>query len=218
MLTRSPHLASYFYRNRRYDIAMMKRDEALKSLARHYPDGIVVAVYQSAFDWLKIRPHDLNYLCTGAMGQASSHGLGLALGAPREKVVVLDGDGSLLMNLGSLVTVANMAPKNFVHFVSQNNMYEVNGKYPIPGADKIRFDQMALGAGYRHAFSFEDINEFDARIEEILHLQGPVFVCMHIEPGAFYPLDYVTIHSEQARAIFRNALQSRLQSQLTDSK
>ena len=60
----------------------MKRDEALSILARHYPDGIVVPVYQSAFDWMAIRPHPLNYLCTGAMGQAVSHALGVALGCP----------------------------------------------------------------------------------------------------------------------------------------
>ncbi len=191
---------------------MMKRDQALDSLARAYPDGIAVAVFQTAFDWMHIRPHALNYLCTGAMGQASSHGLGLALGAPNEKVVVLDGDGSLLMNLGSLVTVANMAPPNFFHFVSQNNMYEVNGKYPIPGAALIRFDQVALAAGYRHSFSFHDITRFEAEIEGILNLEGPVFVCMHVEPGAFYPHDYVALHSHETRAVFRNALQSRLQS------
>ncbi len=190
----------------------MKRDEALKTLARHYPSGIVVAVYQSAFDWLHIRPHPLNYFCTGAMGQASSHGLGLALGAPGEKVVVIDGDGSLLMNLGSLVTVANLAPENIFHFVSQNNMYEVNGKFPIPGADKIRFDQMALAAGYRHAFCFDEIDQFDSKIKEILELKGPVFVCMKVQPGQFYPLDYVTIHSQKTRSNFRNAIKTRLQS------
>ncbi len=79
---------------------VMKRDEVLRVLSRHYPDGIVVPVYQSAFDWMGIRPHPLNYLCTGAMGQGSSHALGLALACPTEPVVVLAGDGSLLMNLG----------------------------------------------------------------------------------------------------------------------
>ncbi len=190
----------------------MKRDQTLRSLARVYPDGIVVAVFQTAFDWMKIRPHPLNYLCTGAMGQAASHGLGLALGATNEKVLVLDGDGSLLMNLGSLVTVANMSPRNYFHFVSQNNTYEVNGKFPIPGANSVRFEQMALAAGYRHAYSFDDLTQFDTEIKDILHLEGPVFVCMHIEPGEFFPLDYRTLHSEQSRAIFRNALRSRLQS------
>ena len=188
----------------------MKRDAALQVIAEHYPDGIVVAVYQTAFDWMNIRPHSLNYLCTGAMGQASSHGLGLALGTPNEKVVVLDGDGSLLMNLGSLVTVANMSPSNFVHFVSQNNAYEVNGNFPIPGASKLKFDGLALEAGYRHAFSYDDCTQFKADINEILNMQGPVMVCLHVEPGEIYPTEYTTIHSAESRSTFRNALKDRL--------
>ena len=85
---------------------MMKRDACLKVLARHRTDEIVVAVYQAAQEWLHISPSDLNYTFTGAMGQGSSH----ALGRPDKRVVVLDGDGSLLMNLGTPVTIVHAAP------------------------------------------------------------------------------------------------------------
>ncbi len=91
---------------------MMKRDACLQVLARHRTDEIVVAVYQAAQEWLHISPSDLNYTFTGAMGQGSSHALGIALGRPDKRVVVLDGDGSLLMNLGTLVTIAHAAPRN----------------------------------------------------------------------------------------------------------
>ena len=80
---------------------MMKRDEMLKVLARHRTDEIVVAVYMAAQEWIHICPSDLNYTFIGAMGQGSSHALGLALGRPDKRVVVMDGDGSLLMNLDS---------------------------------------------------------------------------------------------------------------------
>ena len=93
---------------------MMKRDECLKALAAQLTDEIVVATYQAAFDWMVIRPHPLNYLSIGAMGLASSHALGLALGRPDKRIIVLDGDGSLLMNLGSLVSVANAAPQGLI--------------------------------------------------------------------------------------------------------
>ena len=66
------------------------------------------------------------------MGLASSHALGLALGRPDKRVIVLDGDGSLLMNLGTLVTAAAAPPKNFYHFVCENGTYEANGGHPIP--------------------------------------------------------------------------------------
>ena len=88
---------------------MMKRDQCLKVLARHRTAEIVVAVYQAAQEWLHISPSDLNYTFTGAMGQGSSHALGIALARPDRRVVVLDGDGSLLMNLGTLVTIAHAA-------------------------------------------------------------------------------------------------------------
>jgi sulfopyruvate decarboxylase subunit beta len=189
---------------------MMKRDQALRVLAKHYPDGIVVPVYQSAFDWMVIRPHPLNYLCTGAMGQASSHALGLALGAPNEKIVVLDGDGSLLMNLGSLVTIGKVAPSNFVHFVCHNGIYEVNGEFPLPINEKMNFEGIAREAGYAKTWTFDDIDSLDAAMDEILNTEGPVFVCLRVEAGEHHPRDYVAIHSAASRATFRTALRQRL--------
>lgn len=185
---------------------MMKRDAVLKVLARHYPDGIVVPVFQSAFDWMGIRPHPLNYVCTGAMGQASSHSLGLALARPDMKVVVLDGDGSLLMNLGTLVTVANMAPRNLIHFVSYNKIYEVNGRYPVPGVGKIDFSGMAKAAGYHRTYTISELDDFEAKIDEILDGQGPTFATLEVEEGEAYPRDYAKIHSAEARETFRNAI------------
>lgn len=91
---------------------MMKRDECFRVLARHITNEAVVATYSSAVDWVAIKPRVLNYTSIGAMGLDISHGLGLALGQPKKRVVVLQGDGSLLMNLGSLVTIAAVAPKN----------------------------------------------------------------------------------------------------------
>ena len=90
---------------------MMKRDECFRILARHIKDEAVVATYSSAVDWVDVAPRVLNYTSIGAMGLDSSHGLGLALGRPDKRVIVLQGDGSLLMNLGSLVTIAALAPR-----------------------------------------------------------------------------------------------------------
>ncbi len=159
---------------------------------------------------MNIRPHPLNYLCTGAMGQASSHALGLALGAPNEKIVVLDGDGSLLMNLGTLVTIANCAPHNMIHFVIRNGMYEVNGEVPIPGNDQLKFDKLATAAGYPHVYSFDDSDKFSLAVDTILNLKGPVFVELNVVPGELYPRDYKVIHSENSRSTFRQALHERL--------
>ena len=187
----------------------IKRDKALKVLAEHYPDGIVVPVYQAAFDWMGIRPHSLNYLCTGAMGQGSSHALGLALACPQERIVVLDGDGSLLMNLGSLVTIGNQGPPNLLHIVCQNGIYEVNGEFPVPGGTEVDFASMALAAGYREAHAFSDLGSWARSLPDILESPGPILVVLKVEAGEPYPRDYPAIHSEEARECFRSALAAR---------
>ncbi len=185
---------------------MMKRDACLKVLARHVGDGVVVATYQSAFDWMAIAPRDLNYLCIGAMGQASSHALGLALGRPDKRVVVLDGDGSLLMNLGALVTIADQAPKNLYHFVSFNGRYEVNGDHPLPAAERLELSGFARAAGYAVVTEFFALEDFETRVAELLAVDGPVFATLHVERGEEYPRDYTYVHGEEARRRFKRAL------------
>jgi phosphonopyruvate decarboxylase len=185
---------------------MMRRDHALEILKKHVDEHIVVAVYQTLFDWMAINPRDLNYVATGAMGQASSHGLGLALANPGREVLVFDGDGSLLMNLGSLVSIANAAPRNYHHFVFQNGIYEVNGAHPIPAADKIDFASMAAAAGYRRVESFSRLQNFEAGVADFLAQPGPALAVMKVEAGEAYPRDYDYIHSAEARKRFRRAL------------
>lgn len=186
---------------------MIKRDLALIALRSHVkPHDLVVAVYQSCFDWLALCPRDLNYVSTGAMGQASSHALGLALGSPDRQVIVLDGDGSLLMNLGSLVTIANVKPKHFLHIVFENGVYEVNGAHPIPGKENVDFANMAKAAGYQDAICFSDLETFEEALPSLLASNGPVMAVLKIVPGKAYPRDYDYIHSETARKKFRDAL------------
>jgi len=187
---------------------MMNRDEMLKVLARHRKDEIVVAVYMAAQELTHIAPNDLNYTFTGAMGQGSSHALGLALGRPDKRVVVLDGDGSLLMNLGSLVTIANAAPKNYVHCLCENGTYETNGAVPIPRAGKIRFADIAKGAGYPKTYEFSTLEDWDRGLDKILKEDGPIFVDLKVEPGEQYPEDFRRLYSIEYRDKFRRALQN----------
>lgn len=186
---------------------MIQRDLALTALRPHIePRDLVVAVYQTCFDWLALCPRDLNYVATGAMGQASSHALGLAVGSPDRRIIVLDGDGSLLMNLGSLVTIANLCPKHFLHLVFENGAYEVNGGHPIPGAGQIDFANIAEAAGYQHASCFNQLDAFEASLPELLAFDGPVMAVLKIMAGHPYPRDYDYIHSPAARKTFRDAL------------
>ena len=184
-----------------------RRDDALRALIPHVAqDDIVVAVYQSCFDWLVLNPRELNYVAVGAMGQASSHGLGLALANPDRRVIVLDGDGSLLMNLGSLVTVANAGVTNFYHFLSANRVYEVNGAHPLPGAEIVDFAGLATAAGYAGSRSISTLEVFRDGLPGIFAQPGPQFTALEWVAGEDYPRDYNYIHSADARACFRRAL------------
>ncbi len=184
----------------------MKRDECLRILARHRTDEIVVAVYKAAQDWIHIAPSDLNYTFTGAMGQGSSHALGLALGRPDKRVVVLDGDGSLLMNLGSLVTIANAAPKNFVHCVCGNGTYETNGAVPIPTHRGFTFTGVAREAGYARTCTFDNLDDWDRNLDTLLKEDGPILVDLRMEPGEDYPENFPRLYSTEHRDRFRKAL------------
>ena len=186
---------------------MMNRPDAFRAIAELAPNEIVVSTYSSAFDWLVVRPHPLNYVHVGAMGLASSHGLGLALGRPDRRVIVLDGDGSLLMNLSTLVTIANVAPKNLVYFVCENGTYEANGGHPLPGRGSTDFCVMARGAGWPIVAQHDDLDTFRAELPRILNANGPVFTSLKVRPGeSTGPADYAHIHGAPARAAFRERL------------
>ncbi len=119
---------------------------------------------------------------SGAMGKASNLGLGLALAQPDRKVFVLDGDGSLLMNLGAMVTASNKAPTNFYHFLFNNGVYAVTGGQPIPGSEVSDWEGMARAAGYAAVFSYDNLEDFTNGIDEVLSAQGPVFIHLAVEP------------------------------------
>ncbi len=186
---------------------MIKRDECLKSLvSKIAEDEIVVAAYTTAFELDAIRPSPLNYISSGAMGLTSSHALGFALAWPDRRIILLDGDGSLLMNLGCLVTTANAAPRNLIHIVFENGTYEANGGHPIPGQDSVNFAGMADSAGYNNCHEISDMAGFESSIGSILQEEGPTFVTIKCETGEEYPQDYRYMHSAGLRQRFADAV------------
>ena len=156
-----------------------KPEDVLRVLAAARGDAIVVPTMTTAPAWRSIAPNDLSVTCVGFMGGASSLGLGMALARPDRRVLVLDGDGSLLMQLGSLATVAGAAPRNLVHFLFKNGVYHTSGAQRIPGGLSVDFVMMARGAGYRMATLIDDLGDLRRRLPELLGGEGPVFVELH---------------------------------------
>ncbi|TDI94472.1 MAG: thiamine pyrophosphate-binding protein [Chloroflexi bacterium] len=118
---------------------------------------------------------DLDVGIANAMSKASSVALGIALGDPGRPVLCLDSDGSLLMNFGSLATIAGMAPKNLYHFVFNNGIYAVTGGQPVP-APGVDYARAAEACGYRSAHRFDDIESLDTALPVILSNPGPVMI------------------------------------------
>lgn len=185
----------------------MNRVALMTALKARITNEIVVSTYSGALDWLDQGERELNYFSHGAMGLATSHGLGLALARPERKIVVLEGDGSLLMNLGTLVTIGAQAPPNLVVLLFQNDAYEANGGHPIPQAQTVDFPALAQAAGISNAFAITDEASFAQRLPDILSAPGPTFVNLSIEQGPPRPrVGYDHLYTEERREALRRAL------------
>lgn len=162
----------------------MEMKQALESFARRRTDQLVVAPFTGGLVWQDVSQHpDLDLPFWGAMGKASSTGLGLALAAPNRQIWVLDGDGSLVMNLGSLVTIANLAQKNLVHVVLENGVYATTGGQPVPGAGNVDFAAAALAAGFPRAYAFSDVAALERGLDHALAGDGPTFITLRVAPA-----------------------------------
>ena len=165
----------------------MRRQEAIAALVAERDNAITITTEQAIGAWRAAVPEGANAIpdhldIVGCMGSASTIGLGIALARPERRVVVVDGDGSLLMQLGSLVTVAGAAPANLFHFVFENGVYETSGSQPLPAEGRFDLAEMARAAGYAHVATFEDGPTFSRALAALLRQRGPVFVSVRTEP------------------------------------
>jgi phosphonopyruvate decarboxylase len=162
---------------------MMKMTEAIEIIAAHREDAVVIASQSARVPWLNAsRKESLDILFAGSMSKESSVGLGIALACPERKIIVLSGDGELLMNLGTLVTIAKQSPRNFYHFVMQNGVYAFTGGQPTPGGHAVDFVGLAKSAGYPSVYSFDAADNLSAGIGEIFSKKGPAFMSLLLEP------------------------------------
>jgi phosphonopyruvate decarboxylase len=157
----------------------IKPEDALRAIAAARGDAVCIPTMTTSPAWRTIAPDDLSVGCVGFMGGASSLGLGLALARPERRVLVFDGDGSLLMQLGSLATVAGARPRNLVHFLFKNGVYHTSGAQETPGGLTVDFVTMARAAGYRVAVAIGELDELKRRLPSLLAAEGPSFVELH---------------------------------------
>ena len=142
----------------------MKRYDCLRAIAPHFGDELVVTNLGAVrHEWQALRPHPGNYHLQN-LGLTSSMALGLALALPHRKVVAFDGDGSLLLNLGSLATIANQHPKNLIHIVFDNECYESSRGAPTATAGQADLAAIARGLRFCQRHHREDAVRIRSRI------------------------------------------------------
>jgi sulfopyruvate decarboxylase subunit beta len=158
----------------------MTHHEALEVLAARRGQHMVITTHGSVDPWVSLSdtPLDFSYV-PASMGQGPSLGLGLALAQDKHGVIVVSGDGSLLMNLGCLVTVADH-PANFFLIVMDNGVYEVTGGQTIAGAGHTDFAALARSAGIQRVYSFDGVQKWRAGAAEALAGPGPVVIWLRV--------------------------------------
>jgi len=151
---------------------------------------VVITSMGSAREWMAMGALDpLDFVFVpSSMGEAPALGLGIALAQPARRVIACNGDGSMLMNLGALVTIGAEAPENLVVIGFDNGVYEVTGAQPTPGA-RVDFAMVARGCGISTVFHFDDIEAWRAGAEAALGAVGPVCIVLDVAPvtGAVGP-------------------------------
>lgn len=183
----------------------MKRYEAIDIICR-YLEGDELVVSSTGMisrEFFAIGDSPRNFYMMGSMGLASSIGFGLALCLPKRRVFVLDGDGSILMNMGSLATIGHFGPSNLTHVVLDNEVHDSTGGQAT-ASTTIALDKVAEAAGYRRVFR---VTEADGLREVIGQADnsGPVFILVKVEKGGMPGVGRVSASPEEIRNRFRLA-------------
>ena len=150
---------------------------------------VVITTMATSRDWMTMTQHPLDIVfIPSAMGHATSIGLGLALARPERTIVVCNGDGSMLMNLGSLVSITAAGVKNLIVIVFDNGTYEVTGAQPTPGSpegradgNRVSFGRIARGCGFERVFHFTALEPWKAALPQLLSEPGPTLVVLDVE-------------------------------------
>jgi sulfopyruvate decarboxylase subunit beta len=162
----------------------MKRDACTRLLAERLTDEAVVTnLGQATLDMQQIADRALNFYTFGSMGQCSAIAMGIALSRPDARVISLDGDGSMLMNLGQLCTVANTAPANLAIVVWDNEVHQTTGGQPTATSMRSSLAGVARGAGIEKVIEPRDEEEVAAAFDRILSEAGPFFVLVKVDAG-----------------------------------
>lgn len=168
---------------------MLTIAQLLEPLARHRTNEVVITTMSAVRPWGLLSESDLDFASAdSAMGHAADLALGLALAQPARRVVCLNGDGSMLMGLGTLATAAGSNAENFLLVVCDNGEYEITGNQPVAASGRLNYAGMADAAGFRKVCRFDEARAWSAAVPDILSAKGPTLVHVITEPGTQGPI------------------------------
>ena len=160
----------------------MIRKAAMAIALEHieFNDRIIAANGFISRDLFSISDTKPAFYMIGSMGLASSIGLGIALKDTGRKVFVFDGDGNILMNLGSLTTIGSLKPKNLIHMIFDNSVHESTGSQPT-NTNFVSIEKIAKTCNYNHTFTTKTKNDFEKILRKIKKLNGPIMIVVKIQ-------------------------------------
>ena len=162
----------------------MIRKEAIRLISKEIGDKVIVSAngYISR-DLFEMDDKPTNFYMIGSMGLTSSIGLGLALQNPKKMIYVFDGDGNILMNLGSITTIGVLKPKNFVHVIFDNSSHESTGGQPT-NSEKIRIEKIAKASNYK-VFLVTKKNKLKEILKRIKIMSGPIMIVVKVKKSNY---------------------------------
>jgi thiamine pyrophosphate-dependent acetolactate synthase large subunit-like protein len=148
-------------------------------------EAVVGGIGNTNFDLWAAGHRPQNFYMLGSMGLAFPIALGVALAQPERRVFALEGDGSLLMQLGSLSTIATLAPQNLTMVVMDNGIYQITGAQPTPAAAVSDIVAIAVASGLANSAWAADEEDFERLIDQSLSSEGPTLIGVRIDdkPG-----------------------------------
>jgi thiamine pyrophosphate-dependent acetolactate synthase large subunit-like protein len=187
----------------------MKRFDCLKLLASMIdPKTIVVAnVGPISREWNALRPSEANLLQVN-LGLCAAVGLGISVSLPHRQVLILDGDGNLLLNLASLADMANQNLGHMLHIVLDNESYEGGGGLRSATAGKADLSVIARGAGVPHANVVRTLEEFESTARKVVSSPGHYFIAAKVDKGSVTKLPTIMLDGKEAKYRFARYIES----------
>jgi len=168
---------------------MLTMAQLLAPLHEHRTNEVVVTTMSAARPWGRLSSHALDFASVdSAMGHGADLALGIALARPERRVICLNGDGSMLMTLGTLATAVGARATNLIIVVCDNGRFETTGNQPVAGAGRVDYAAVARAAGFPSVHRFDDARAYAEALPGILRAAGPTLVHVVLKPGQEGPI------------------------------